>query len=243
MGEKMSVAHLWINSEYPQASSCKTFATWSPCLTSAWRPWVSQRTIAGGPGLSLASWELREAWLLWTPSGDPLLCVVSCHGALQATSVRNCFQKKWLNLHGVCWVWREVAGSVVSPVSVLLCCCLYPQMEMPHWEILAWFHLLSNHRAVLWRSFPTYREDSLLLSSPSKRVKACSSVSIFLAEKPWGAEGKWRKQVALWELAYVSGRGCTEDSMNTFIRNLRDWSKFAWNNFVPRNLFEPCSCL
>ena len=60
----MSGQDLWINSKYPTASSRVTFAEWLPCLTSAQRPWVTERSTAGGPGLSLAWWELREAWLL-----------------------------------------------------------------------------------------------------------------------------------------------------------------------------------
>lgn len=154
MAEKMGEPDPWSNSKYLKASSHVTFAKCLPCLTSAWRPWVTERSTAGGPGLSLACWELREAWLLmetfWRSTS---LCGFLLWGLTSQLS-QELLSKKWLNLCSVCWVWKEVAGSIRSPTSILLC-SLHPQMEMPHWEAVAWFHLLSDHRAVLWQSFCT----------------------------------------------------------------------------------------
>lgn len=82
MAEKMSGPDLWINSKYPKASSRVTFAKWLPCLTSAWRPWVTTEEhcwwplplvgLVGAKGSLAPRGDLLEIhFSVWFPAVGP----------------------------------------------------------------------------------------------------------------------------------------------------------------------------
>lgn len=161
---------------------------------------------AGGPGLPLACWELREAQLLVKNFRRSTSLGGFLPWGLTRQLSQQLLSEKGLNL---CRLWRleEAAGSAWSPLSALSC-CLCPQVGLSLWEAAAWLSLLSSNRAVLWHSFCSFLGglcSSLLLSKESKLLVLSAHSSPKRQEVEKGSGGS---KVSLLDLACISGRGC-----------------------------------
>lgn len=158
-------------------------------------------------------WPGGKLGSLWRPSGDALLCVVSCCGAWQASSVLS----KNNGLVHATSVESERRLQKASGVPCRSCSAVYTRgWKCPTEKLLPGSTRFQIIQLSSGSPSAAYLEDFLLLYSPSRRAKAFSTVSTFLAEKACGAEGKWWRQVTLLGLACISGRGCKGDLM-TFL--------------------------